>query len=173
MTPEPHWLTDREQRAWQAYRRMHLLLNARLARDLTHQSNLSEPDYDVLTNLSDSPHHRLRVHALADRLLWSRSRLSHHLTRMQRRNLITREECTTDGRGAVIALTDHGLHTLQTAAPGHVASVRHHFIDQLTPEQLDTFTTIGETVIDALTPTDHHPPPPIRQHGTHGHTDAR
>ncbi|ATL25416.1 MarR family winged helix-turn-helix transcriptional regulator [Streptomyces formicae] len=151
MTREPRWLTDSEQRAWEAYRRMFLLLNAQLARDLNRQSALSEPDYDVLSNLGASPDHRRRVSELADRMLWSRSRLSHHLSRMQQRGLVMREECATDGRGAVVVLTDDGLRTLEAAAPPHVESVRRHFIDLLTPEQIEAFAGAAETVVARLT----------------------
>ncbi|MEU3464520.1 MarR family winged helix-turn-helix transcriptional regulator [Streptomyces sp. NPDC006733] len=151
MTEEPRWLTDREQRAWQAYRRMFLLLNAQLARDLGQDSGLSEPDYDVLSSLGGSPRHRRRISDLADHMLWSRSRLSHHLARMQKRGLVVREECDTDGRGAIVALTEEGLRTLNAAAPLHVRSVRRHFIDLLDPDQIDAFASIGERVVDQLT----------------------
>jgi DNA-binding MarR family transcriptional regulator len=147
---EPRWLTDREQRAWQAYRRMFLLLNAQLARDLGRDSGLSEPDYDVLSSLNSSPDHRRRVSELAARMLWSRSRLSHHLSRMEQRGLVAREECVTDGRGAVVTLTDKGQRTIETAAPLHVESVRRYFVDLLTPEQIDVFADIGEHVVDNL-----------------------
>ncbi|MGX1885470.1 MarR family winged helix-turn-helix transcriptional regulator [Streptomyces sp. NPDC055287] len=150
MNQDQRWLTDREQRAWQAYRRMFLLLNAQLSRDLARDSGLSEPDYDVLSTLSDSPDHRRRISELADRMLWSRSRVSHHLARMQQRGLVVREECETDGRGSVVTLTDEGLRTIEAAAPPHVESVRRHFIDLLTPEQIDAFATVGETVVDRL-----------------------
>ncbi|MFF3645132.1 MarR family winged helix-turn-helix transcriptional regulator [Streptomyces sp. NPDC002564] len=145
------WLNEREQRAWQAYRRMFLLLNAQLSRDLNRESGLSEPDYDVLSNLGASPDHRRRISELADRMLWSRSRLSHHLARMQQRGLVVREECETDGRGAVVALTEEGLRTIDAAAPLHVESVRRHFIDLLTPDQIDAFAGVGETVVARLT----------------------
>lgn len=151
MTQDPRWLTEQEQRAWQAYRRMFLLLNAQLSRDLGKDSGLSEPDYDVLSNLSGSPDHRRRISELADRMLWSRSRLSHHLARMQQRGLVTREECATDGRGAIVALTEEGLRTIEAAAPLHVASVRRHFIDLLDAEQIDAFAGIGEMVVGRLT----------------------
>jgi DNA-binding MarR family transcriptional regulator len=147
---EPRWLTDREQRAWQAYRRLFLLLNAQLVRDLGRDSGLSEPDYDVLSSLSGSPDHRRRVSELAARMLWSRSRLSHHLGRMEQRGLVVREECATDGRGAVVILTDKGKRTIETAAPLHVESVRRYFVDLLTPEQIDVFAEIGEHVVDNL-----------------------
>lgn len=151
MTEEPRWLTDREQRAWQAYRRMFLLLNAQIARDLGQDSGLSEPDYDVLSTLGAAPGHRRRISELADRMLWSRSRLSHHLTRMEQRGLVTREECATDGRGAEVVLTPLGQRTIEAAAVPHVASVRRHFADRLTPEQIDAFSAIGEAVVDGLT----------------------
>ncbi|MEV8362776.1 MarR family winged helix-turn-helix transcriptional regulator [Streptomyces niveus] len=154
MTQDPRWLTEAEQRAWQAYRRMFLLLNAQLARDLAQDSGLSDADYDVLSALGASPDRRRRVSELADRMLWSRSRLSHHLARMQQRGLVVREECATDGRGAVVVLTDEGTRTIEQAAPPHVESVRRHFIDQLSPEQIEAFATIGETVVGRLTEGD-------------------
>ncbi|MFE4610398.1 MarR family winged helix-turn-helix transcriptional regulator [Streptomyces niveus] len=150
MTQDPRWLTEAEQRAWQAYRRMFLLLNAQLARDLAQDSGLSDADYDVLSALGASPDRRRRVSELADRMLWSRSRLSHHLARMQQRGLVVREECATDGRGAVVVLTDEGTRTIEQAAPPHVESVRRHFIDLLSPEQVEAFATIGETVVGRL-----------------------
>ncbi|OIJ63644.1 MarR family transcriptional regulator [Streptomyces mangrovisoli] len=129
---------------------MFLLLNAQLARDLSRDSGLSEPDYDVLSSLASSPDHRRRVSELAARMLWSRSRLSHHLGRMEQRGLVAREECATDGRGAVVTLTDEGQQTIEKAAPLHVESVRRYFVDLLTSEQIDVFAEIGEHVVDHL-----------------------
>lgn len=150
MTQDPRWLTDAEQRAWLAYRRMFLLLNAQIARDLAQDSGLSDPDYDVLAALSASPDRRRRVSELADRMLWSRSRLSHHLARMQQRGLVVRRECPTDGRGAFVVLTEEGARTIERAAPDHVESVRRHLIDLLSPEQIEALTAIGETVAGRL-----------------------
>lgn len=145
------WLNEREQRAWRGYRRMHLLLNARIAQDLTADSRLSDADYDVLTRLSEEDGHRIRVTDLAARMLWSQSRLSHHLARMRQRGLVTRDTDAADGRVAMIALTDEGRRTIEAAAPHHVASVRRHLIDVLTPEQIDALAEITETVAEHLT----------------------
>ena len=153
----PRWLDHDEQRAWRAYRGMRLLLDARIARDLHAESGLSAPDYDVLSNLSEAEGQRLRVTDLAARLQWSKSRLSHHLSRMEQRGLVRREDCSSDGRGAFIALTGEGFGTIKAAAPGHVASVRRHFIDVLTPAQLDALTTISDTVVAKLSD----PSPPV------------
>ncbi|GAA3491980.1 MarR family winged helix-turn-helix transcriptional regulator [Streptomyces cremeus] len=150
MTSEPRWLTDAEQRTWQAYRRMQLLLGAQVSRDLNADSGLSDADYDVLSHLGLSDRNRCRISELADRMLWSRSRLSHHLTRMQQRGLVAREGCASDARCAEVVLTADGLRTLEAAAPPHVDSVRRNFIDLLTPEQQAVFAEIGEVVVRHL-----------------------
>ena len=97
---EPRWLDEREARAWRGYRRMRTLLDLELGRDLMRDSGLSEPDYDVLSNLSEAEGQRMRLSELAALMLWSKSRLSHHLTRMRQRGLVEREECPGDARGS-------------------------------------------------------------------------
>ncbi|MET8306450.1 MarR family transcriptional regulator [Micromonospora sp. NPDC005173] len=151
---EPRWLDEQEQSAWRGYRQMRHLLDLELARELMRDAGLSEPDYDVLSDLSETPDQRLRLSELADRMLWSRSRLSHHLTRMQQRGLVTREECATDGRGAVVALTAEGRRAIEAAAPGHVAAVRRHFIDLLTPDEIVALDALTHRVVDHLTGPD-------------------
>ncbi|MER7415406.1 MarR family transcriptional regulator [Micromonospora peucetia] len=148
------WLDQREQNAWRGYRRMRRLLDLELARELMRDAGLSEPDYDVLSDLSETPDQRLRLSELADRMLWSRSRLSHHLTRMQQRGLVVREECAADGRGAVVALTVEGRRAVEAAAPGHVAAVRRHLIDLLTPDEIAALDALTHRVVDHLTSPD-------------------
>lgn len=147
MGDEERWLTEQEDRAWRGYRRMALVVGARVSRDLTRDSGLSEPDYDVLSALSESDDHRQRIRELADRMLWSTSRLSHHITRMQQRGLVAREECPEDGRAAVVVLTPQGLRAIREAAPLHVESVRKHFIGLLTPQQLHVLAQIAGAVV--------------------------
>ena len=149
MTQEPRWLSDVEQRAWLAYRRMARQLDARLARELARDSGLSMQDYDVLSALSDSAEHRWCAKDLGTHLLWSPSRLSHHLDRMQRRELVRRVSCP-QGRGSDVVLTAQGLAAIQAAAPGHVAAVRQAFIDRLTPGDLAALTRASTTIIDGL-----------------------
>lgn len=151
---DPRWLDDEQERAWRAYRRMRALLDLAISRDLAADSGLSDADYDVLSNLSESADGRGRPKGLADRMLWTESRLSHHLTRMEARGLVRRERADGDGRGTVVVLTDEGRRVLVAAAPHHVASVRRAFIDLMTPEQVTTLRAIAETVVA------HHGEPP-------------
>lgn len=149
MTAESRWLSDQEQRAWQGYRVMTRQLDAQIARQLSRDSGLSTQDYDVLSALSDAPGHRSCAKDLSAYLLWSPSRLSHHVDRMQRRQLVRRGACP-QGRGTDVVLTGPGLAAIAAAAPGHVAAVRHAFIDLLTPADLAALTRISTAVIDGL-----------------------
>ncbi|GAA4954621.1 MarR family winged helix-turn-helix transcriptional regulator [Actinoplanes utahensis] len=129
------WLDADEERAWRAYLRMVVAVQAGTAADLA-EAGLSEPDYEVLSTLSERPGHTGTLHAQADKMGWSRSRLSRHATRMEARGLLRREPDPADGRGCLLVLTDRGLEVLDSAAPAHLASVRRHFVDRLTPEDL-------------------------------------
>jgi DNA-binding MarR family transcriptional regulator len=149
-TGQPRWLDQAEDRAWRGYRRMRTLLEAQIVRDLAREAGLSGPDYDVLSNLSEAPGRRARLGELAAHMAWSRSRLSHHITRMEQRGLVTRQDCADDGRGAFVVLTGAGFAAIEAAAPGHVASVRRHFIDLLSRRQLEVLAEIAETVVGRL-----------------------
>jgi len=129
---------------------MRLLLDLQLNRELMNQSALSEPDYDVLSNLSQTDGESMRLTDLATHMRWSKSRLSHHVTRMQQRGLVDREECADDGRGSMLVLTKKGRRAIEAAAPGHVASVRTHLIDLLSDEEIDTLANVSERVLSHL-----------------------
>jgi DNA-binding MarR family transcriptional regulator len=148
---DTRWLDPDEERAWRAYRRMRTLLDLRLSRDLA-AAGLSDADYDVLSTLADSPDRSLRVGELADWMLWSQSRLSHHLARMRKRDLITRIDVVEDGRGARVELTEEGWRVLLAAAPAHVTSVRENFIDLMTTAEIEALGTLSSRVVDHLTP---------------------
>ncbi len=145
------WLTAEQERAWRGYRRMRTLLDLRLARDLFQDSGLSEADYDVLSTLSEHADGRWRARELAAHLLWSTSRLAHHVGRMEGRGLVARLPDENDARGAVVTLTEAGWATLREAAPHHVASVRRHLIGLLTPEETATLDRITDKVVTHLT----------------------
>jgi DNA-binding MarR family transcriptional regulator len=145
------WLSDEEEQAWRGYRRMRALLDLQIARDLARDSDLSGSDYDVLSTLSETPERTWRASELAARLLWSTSRLAHHIGRMERRGLVNRNDCAEDGRGASVSLTDTGWEALRAAAPPHVESVRRNFIDLLTRDEIEALATISVKVIDHLT----------------------
>jgi DNA-binding MarR family transcriptional regulator len=150
MTDTPQWLSPEENRAWRAYLRTRRLLGARLNQQLLRDWGLSEPEYEILVVLSEHPDSRMSSLELRCRLLWEKSRLSHQLRRMELRRLISREPNPDDARSAVVSLTSEGLRAIEQAAPSHVAHVREHFIDLLSPQELAILTEISERVLDHL-----------------------
>jgi DNA-binding MarR family transcriptional regulator len=105
-------------------------------------SGLSPADYQVLLALSEAAGRRLRSSDLAARIDWQRSRLSHHLGRMERRGLISRNGCAIDSRGAEISLTDAGASAFRGATVPHMRAIKANFGDALTTEQFEALAEI-------------------------------
>ncbi|WP_369139167.1 MarR family winged helix-turn-helix transcriptional regulator [Modestobacter versicolor] len=146
-------LSAEQQETWFAYMRVMLRLTYEMNRQLQTDSDLSLPDYDVLNALADSPGHRLQLTALATRLAWERSRLSHHLQRMSARGLVERSPSATDGRATDAVLTAAGLGALRASTPGHAALVRRMFFDGLDAELLPVLRTALEQVHEQVLAT--------------------
>lgn len=142
------WLSEDEEAAWRAFRRLLTALPARVGRDLARDSALSPADYEVLSTLSEKPGHRWALRELARKMEWSRSRLSHHTARMQGRDLVDREPDPEDARGCLLVLTEQGFEVLRAAAPQHVASVRARFLDHLDPEELRVLRDLSTRIAD-------------------------
>lgn len=129
---------------------MHAQLMARLHRQLQNDSGLSLADFDVLVQLTDRPDPRMRVGELGQALQWEKSRLSHHVARMQRRGLVLREDCPDDARGAYVVLTEQGRTAIEQAAPTHVETVRKLVFDPLTADDVEALASIADRVLEQL-----------------------
>lgn len=145
----PRWLDDDERDAWRNFSLMQLQLFGLLGRELAAEG-LSYPDYLVLAGLSDRDDRRARLVELGRDLGWEKSRISHHISRMEQRGLVTKTRCPTDRRGWFVAMTDAGLAAITEAAPGHVEVVRRHFIDLLDPAEVRTLGDIATRVLEHL-----------------------
>lgn len=143
------WLSNAEQCAWRTHLDVSRLLMHQLEKDL-QPFGLTNNDYEILVNLSEAPEQRLRMSDLATATLQSKSRLSHQVTRMESAGLVRRENCESDRRGLYAVLTEAGAETMRKVAPHHVASVRRHFMDLLTPEALEQLHAALTPVADHL-----------------------
>ena len=146
---QPHWLTGEEQQAWRATIRLSQLLLRQLDRDLTAHG-LNGHDYEILVELSEAPDHRLRMTDLADATSQSRSRLSHQISRMEKRGLVRRDDCEGDKRGTFAVLTKAGFQAIERVAPYHVENVRRHFIDRLSAQQQEEIRSSFQPIVDYL-----------------------
>ncbi|GAA2634162.1 MarR family winged helix-turn-helix transcriptional regulator [Paractinoplanes durhamensis] len=133
--------TREELRIWRDFLETGEALRNVLAARLQADTGLSPGDYAVLLALSEAEGNQVRSSELAALVGWERSRLSHHLGRMERRGLITREECATDSRGAVVVQAPAGAEAFQAATVPHLRAIRELFVDALTPAQI---TAAGE-----------------------------
>ena len=144
------WLDADQQRAWRQWLALTTRLPARLNRQLQADSDLSLADFGVLVQLTDVPAGRVRVGELGVALDWEKSRLSHHLTRMERRGLVAREDVAADGRGSEVVLTAAGRAAIEAAAPAHVDTVRALVFDVLSEEQVHALLEVTGAVLARL-----------------------
>src|ERR1700712_2941200 len=115
MNTDVRWLSAAEERVWRHWLRLNTRLTETLQREMQDDSGLSSSDFEVLVNLTDSPEGRVRVTDLSTQMLWERSRLSHHVTRMERRGMVQRSGCAEDGRGAFIEISPQGRAAIEAA----------------------------------------------------------
>ena len=143
------WLSADEQQAWRATVNLSQLLMRQLDRDL-NAHGLNGHDYEILVELSEAPDRRLRMTELADATSQSRSRLSHQISRMENRGLVRRDDCEGDKRGTFAVLTTDGMAAIERVAPDHVENVRRHFIDRLSPRQLEEISDAFAPIVEYL-----------------------
>jgi DNA-binding MarR family transcriptional regulator len=145
--------TPDELSAWRGFieasERIRSVIGSRLQTD----SGLSTGDYAVLLNLSEARDNRVRSSELATRVGWERSRLSHHIGRMEQRGLIRREECLTDNRGAEACLTPAGADAFRRASAPHLHAVQELFVSALSPRQLEALAEITAALSSHLEST--------------------
>ena len=143
---EPRWLSPDEQQAWIGVTAVMWLLPGPLDAQLQRDSCLNLFDYFVLSSLSMADGRQRRMSDLALQSNASPSRVSNVVARLEAQGWVTRHPHEHDRRSTVATLTDAGWDKVVSAAPGHVAAVRHLLIDRLSPAQLDALREVGAMV---------------------------
>jgi DNA-binding MarR family transcriptional regulator len=123
-------LTTAELELWHAWKRAAENVRALVAADITAATGLSDPDFGVLTRVVEIGGGRMRQAQLAESMGYHRSRLSHHLSRMEERGLVTREAASPGG-GVDVVATASGTAAATAARPVHAAAVRQHLLAPL------------------------------------------
>ncbi|MDF1488382.1 MarR family winged helix-turn-helix transcriptional regulator [Tessaracoccus caeni] len=150
-----------ELRIWRDYIETSEVLRRVMGARMQSRSSISSGDYAVLLALSEAKDRAMRSSDLAEHIGWDRSRLSHHLGRMEKRSLIRRERCPEDSRGCLVAVTDDGLQQFRCSSVPHLRDVRQLFVEPLTPQQL---AAIGEAMIALRAHLEAAPDPSPRDH---------
>lgn len=112
---------------WLRYKRAFEVVRQAVMNDVTVATGESEADLGVLIQISESGG-TLRQSAIAADTGWDRTRLSHQLTRLERRNLVIRNRLTN---GVDVRLSPEGTTLLASAHPTFESAVQANFIDRL------------------------------------------
>jgi len=144
---EPNWLDEREADAWLQLVSVFEYLPGAIEAQLKRDSGLGRFEYSVLAMASGSPGRSIAMLQLSELANGSLSRLSHTVTRLVERGLVTR---TRKGGTRYVTLTDLGWETLQAAAPGHVDEVRRLVFDHVPDGSVEELARILRPIADDL-----------------------
>jgi DNA-binding MarR family transcriptional regulator len=156
---EPRWLDDEERDTWLAFAGVLVLLGPALDAQLQRDAGLSHFEYQVLAMLSEAPQRTVRMGDLAALANGSLSRLSHVVTRLEKRGWVTRGPDPTNRRVTLATLTDDGWAKVVDTAPGHVEEVRRLVFDPLTKTQQRHLRDASRRIQRALHPNGDCRPP--------------
>lgn len=145
-------LDAEESAAWLSLVTMLELLPSALDSQLQRDAGMTHFEFAVLSFLRFSPDQTLRMTELAAGTNATLPRLSHVVTRLERRGVVERMPCPEDRRATNVRLTDAGRRELVRATPGHIALVRRAVIDSLSREQLAQLAEISGAITHALDP---------------------
>ncbi|WP_168200744.1 MarR family winged helix-turn-helix transcriptional regulator [Allokutzneria sp. NRRL B-24872] len=134
---DTRWLDAGEQNTWRALVSVMGRLNEQLDRQLQRDTGIPLTYYEILVRLSETPGRELRMSELAEQSEYSRSRLSHAVSKLEKLGWVRRKSCPTDKRGQLAELTDEGMASLVAAAPGHVSEVRKLVFDPLSAREVE------------------------------------
>ncbi len=113
---------------WRDFLHVHARLLRRMDEELQANHGLSMAEYDALLQLATASGRRLRMSALADRVLLSRSGITRLVDRLVASGMVERSACSSDARGAEAVLTPAGLERLRAASRTHLDGVDSWFL---------------------------------------------
>lgn len=149
---EDVWLSDVQQRAWVKFIAVVELLPGVLDSQLQRDADLTHFEYFTLAMLSEAPNRVFRMTELASATNSTLPRLSHVVSRLEKRGYIERAPCPEDRRATNAQLTEAGWEKVVATAPGHVATVRENVIDPLTADDVADLNRIMGKMLVKLDP---------------------
>ncbi len=139
---------------WRAFIQTHARLIHKLDEELQAAHGLSLAEYDALLQLVNAPDRRLRMSALADRVLLSRSGITRLVDRLEADGMVERFACPTDARGSMASITHLGVSRLRAAARTHHDGVRRYFLDVIAADDQAVMRRSLDRVANGLTGRD-------------------
>jgi DNA-binding MarR family transcriptional regulator len=144
-----HEINQEEMKIWHMWKGTFHTIFGRVVKEMSDHTGLSESDFGILDRLILLGEGKLRQQELADSMDWDKSRLSHHLKRMEKRELVVRNPLDTD-RGVQVEITSEGKLALDNARPFLFKAIRKHFFEKLTDQDIEVITKLAERTKEDL-----------------------
>jgi DNA-binding MarR family transcriptional regulator len=152
VTAKP-WLNDDQQQAWRHLVGLFMTLPSALDSDLQRNAGMTMFEYLVLANLSEAKGGALQMSDLAYRANSTLSRLSHVISRLEKRGWVVKKPCENDRRASTVVLTAAGKTKIRAAAPGHAELVQQLVVRPLSASQLEQLGRAAATIVDTVETT--------------------
>ena len=138
--------TDLNQKSWHAFHKIRINLLPHLVKHLNNECGLSEAEYQVFIGLQSSENGQLKPSQLAEEIGWDLGRLSHQVTRMEAKGLLSKQQCPVDARSCWVGVTKKGQALFEKAQPLQMKEVNRLFSSALTNEQKQSLIEISEAI---------------------------
>jgi DNA-binding MarR family transcriptional regulator len=150
--PEPTAAPEPAARPWDVWQ-LFFETTARLTTEIEarlKEHGCSLMDYQVLLLLRNADDHRLRMGELAQRLVFSPSRLSYQIGVLEKRGWVRRRRCAEDARGLEAELTEEGLRAFRRLRPAHARDVEELFLRALEGDDADRLAAVMDRLARRL-----------------------
>ncbi len=127
--------------AWESLFRAQVAIMRSLAADFPAQG-ISFNEYDVLFNLSREPDRRIRLRDLNEHVLLTQPSVSRLVDRLASRGYVHKLTDPTDGRGAIVELTQEGYDVFRRVALQHMNTITGRMGDALSNLELAQLTAL-------------------------------
>jgi len=146
-------ICPQKKRAWSLAFITHALLAKKIDEEMQAAGVVSLDVYDVLLNLEMAPNQKLKMCALAEAVLLSRSGLTRLIDRLEEQGFIEREGCKCDRRSTHAILTSLGQSERERAWPIFEFQIEKLFATYLEPGDEETLNAIYARILNGLART--------------------
>lgn len=135
-------IPDSAMLAWRRFLVAHCAIQREMDAELRAEHGMTINDYDALVQLSSAADRRLRMSALADHVVLTRSGMTRLVDGLVREGLVERVSCGEDARVSYAQLTDQGAERLAAARCTHHRGIRRAFSDHFSEAELDQLASL-------------------------------
>lgn len=132
--------------AWRGLLFSHAKVIRVLEREMSAQHDIPLTWFDILSRLTDTPDHRMRMTELEEASLFTRSGITAIADRLETAGFVERQRSSEDRRGVYLAITQAGLDKFAEVWVDHQRSIQEHFGRHIDAEDAEAITRATKKV---------------------------